>query len=135
ERWAWRCEGPASGQQEAAVLNERLASGTAEPTRSAASALVAAFEFLQVVQRLVDGADGRAGDAALVVELSQQHEVLKVGRGLDLAPQLWRQLAGPQLVGVHVMLDEETRSVGDEAVQGAERRLDVVRPIEPLADV
>ena len=55
--------------------------------------LVAAFQFLQVVQGLVHGADDGARHAAGVVQLAQQQQVLEVRRRLQLAAQLGAERA------------------------------------------
>src|SRR5262249_40707836 len=84
----------------------------ASSSATRAASAIPSSQLLEVVERLVDGADHRPGHAAGVVQLAQQEQVLEVRRGFQLAAHLRRQLALAVQVGVHVVLDEKLRPLG-----------------------
>src|SRR5436305_1167808 len=68
--------------------------------------LVLAIEFLEIIERLVHGADRRAGHAALRIQVAEKHQVFELLRLLQLLPGAVAECARAVLQCEHVVLDQ-----------------------------
>src|SRR5262249_25854584 len=99
------------------------------------SSAIGSLQLLEIVERFVNRAYRDAGHASLVVELAKQHQVVEVRRGFQRLFEAVAQLAGAVVVRVHVMRDEEARSICNQTVEGLQGRLDVGRRVQSFAHV
>ena len=93
------------------------------------------LQTLDVGEHFIEGLDHHSGDAAGVVQLSQQLEVFEVFRGLELAS---KPCAEPSLAGdqqIHVVPDQPERPLGDGAAQGLGSGVGMILRVNGLAHV
>src|SRR4051794_36109118 len=76
------------------------------------------LQAAEVIERLVDRADGSPGDAPGLVEVAEELEVVEMVGRLERPPHagIERTVAMPEQV--HVMLDQPGRPLGDRAAEG-----------------
>src|SRR5579862_7679242 len=80
---------------------------------TAAVSAIASLQFLQIIERLIDGADDCPRHSAFIIKSPEQHQVIEIRRRFQRSLQLGAQLAGSVIVSVHVVSNKKMRPLRD----------------------